>query len=221
MAQWRPTVTDVHTRNCTIETMAAALLAEHAGDIVLCGASMGGMIAMEVAHQAPGRVKGLALLGTSAHPETDEMRALREAAIVQFEQGQLAEIIEPNVALAFHPLHASDQALTRAYLDFVYRAGAEQLVRQNRAVIARPDARLHLPALRCPVLVMCGDEDQLAAPAKSREIASLVPHSQLVMVPQCGHMLTMEQPLVVNETLAAWLESLALPERRQGLPARP
>ena len=45
-------------------------------------------------------------------------------------------------------------------------------------------------------------------PERSREIASLVPQAQLVLVPRCGHMLTMEQPQVVNATLAAWLSSL-------------
>ena len=208
LAAWRPFVTDVHARNDTIEAMAAALLAEQPDELVLCGASMGGMVAMEAARQAPARVKGLALLGTSAHAETTEMQALREAAIVQFEQGRLADIIEPNVALAFHPANAQDPGLVRAYLDFVYRAGAAQLIRQNRAVIARPDARAHLPSMRCPVLVMCGDADQLAPPEKSLEIAALVAHAQLVMVPQCGHMLTMEQPQFVNERLAAWLASL-------------
>ena len=208
LAAWKPLVTDVHTRHATIEAMAAALLSEQPGDLVLCGASMGGMVAMEAARQAPARVKGLALLGTNAHAETPEMRRLREAAIVQFAQGRLAEIIEPNVAFAFHTDNARDAKLVRAYLDFVYRAGVAQLISQNRAVIARPDARLHLPSLRCPVLVMCGDADQLAPPDKSLEIAALMPHAQLVMVPQCGHMLTMEQPQFVNERLAAWLASL-------------
>ena len=141
----------------TIPEMAAALLQQHPGRLVLCGVSMGGMIAMEAARQAPERIAGLALLGTVAGPETHDMRKLREAAIELFIQGLAAEVIEPNVALAFHPDNASDAALAKVYLDFVLRAGAEQLVRQNRAVIARPDATLHLARVRCPVLVMCGE----------------------------------------------------------------
>ena len=74
--------------------------------------------------------------------------------------------------------------------------------------MARPDARTHLPLLRCPTLVMCGDTDQLTPPECSHEIAALVPHAQLVMVPRCGHMLTMEKPDLVNATLRAWLLSL-------------
>jgi pimeloyl-ACP methyl ester carboxylesterase len=205
--QWNASVTDVHMREDSIAAMARALLAEHEGPLVLCGASMGGMIAMEAARQAPQRVRGLALLGTNAQPESEQMRAVREAAIVLFEQDRVREVIEPNVALAFHPANAP--ALAPAYLEFVLRAGAGQLVRQNRAVIGRPDARSHLPQLACPTLVMCGDADLLAPPECSREIAQLVPNAQLVMVQDCGHMLTMEQPAVVNATLTAWLATLA------------
>jgi pimeloyl-ACP methyl ester carboxylesterase len=208
LAGWRPVVTDVHTRNDSIPDMAAALLAEHPGSLVLCGASMGGMVAMEAARQAPGRIAGLALLGTDPGPETPEMRTLRENAIVLFAQGRLREVIEPNVGFAFHPDNARNPQLVDTYLEFVLRAGAEQLIRQNRAVIARPDATLHLPNLRCPVLVMCGESDQLTPPEKSRRIAQLVPHARLEWVPRCGHMLTMERPDLVNAVLADWLAGL-------------
>jgi len=208
LAAWRAVVSDVHMRCESIPDMAAALLAEHEGDLVLCGASMGGMVAMEAARQAPERIAGLALLGTTARPETDEMRTLREGAIELFAQGRAAEVIEGNVGFAFHADQAADPALVAAYLEFVMCAGAEQLIRQNRAVIARPDARVHLPQLRCPMLVMCGDSDQLTPPENSEEIASLVPGASLRMVPRCGHMLTMEKPGIVNARLLEWLGTI-------------
>ena len=206
LARWQPVVSDVHMHTDSIPAMATALLARHAGPLVLCGASMGGMVAMEAARQAPARIRGLALLGTDARPDAPEMVALREAAIELFSQGRVREVIEPNIAFAFHP--GSAPALAASYLEFVLAAGADQLIRQNRAVIARPDARPHLPSLRCPVLVLCGEDDRLTPPERAREIATLAPHAQLVLVPLCGHMLTMEQPQRVNEALAAWLESL-------------
>ena len=208
LSPWQPQVAQAHAQCESIPAMAAALLETHPGPLVLCGASMGGMIAMEAARQAPERVAGLALLGTDARPDSAEMTALREAAIELFEQGRLAEVIEPNIALAFHPSRAGDRALTQGYLEFVLGAGAAQLIRQNRAVIARPDARAHLPQLRCPVLVAVGDADRITPPECSREIAALVPQAQLVMVPECGHMLTMERPEFVNEMLRRWLEEL-------------
>jgi pimeloyl-ACP methyl ester carboxylesterase len=209
LRDWQPIVSDAHMRQASIEATAAAVLQEHAGPLVLCGASMGGMVAMEAARQAPHRIRGLALLGTTAQPENAQMRQLREDAIALFAQGRLREVIEPNVGFAFHPDHARDPALVQRYLDLVLRAGADQLIRQNRAVIARPDARLHLPRLECPVLVMCGEDDQLTPPEHAREIAALVPHAQLALLPRCGHMLTMEQPDAVNAALAQWLAALA------------
>lgn len=209
LARWLPRVTDVHMRHDSIEAMAAALLAENPGELALCGASMGGMIAMEAARQAPGRVVGLALLGTTARPETPEMRKLREDAIELFAQGRVAEVIEPNVALAFHPEQAKRPELTAAYLEFVLRAGPVQLVRQNRAVIGRPDARAHLPGLKCPTLVMGGEADLLTPFDNLEEIAALVTGARLVKLARCGHMLTMEKPQEVNAALDAWLAGLA------------
>ena len=207
LARWHPVVTDVHTRAESIAAMAALLLRDHAGLLVLCGASMGGMIAMAAARQAPERIAGLALLGTDARPDSPEMIAPRTAAIELFAQGRAREVIQPNIAMAFHPDNAP--ALSASYLEFVLAAGDEQLIRQNRAVIARPDARPGLAQVKCPVLVMCGEDDRLTPPERSREIASLVPQAQLVMVPRCGHMLTMERPDVVNATLAQWLEAVS------------
>src|SRR5512133_619121 len=92
LAAWQPVVSDVHMRNDTIEAMAAALLRDTDGLLILAGASMGGMVAMEAARQAPGRIAGLALMGTSARPESADMRQLREAAIELFAQGRAAEV---------------------------------------------------------------------------------------------------------------------------------
>jgi pimeloyl-ACP methyl ester carboxylesterase len=200
-----PTVSDAHMRWPTIEDMARAVLAAHEGPLVLCGASMGGMIAMEAARQAPGRIEGLALLGTNPRPETPDMRALREAAIELFARGDVRGVIEPNVMFAFHPAQAANTAMVGRYLQMMLDAGAEQLINQNRALMERPDARSQLPGLRCPVLVMCGDTDRLTPPECSREIAALVPKAELAWVPQCGHMLTMEKPGLVNAALSAWL----------------
>ena len=201
-------VSDVHMRHDRIEAMAAAMLNEHAGPLILCGASMGGMIAMEAARQAPERVVGLALLGTNARPETPDMYKLRESAIELFERGEARDVIEFNAGFAFHPTQAGDPALVRRYVELVLDAGAAQLVRQNRALMERPDARPHLSRLRCPVLVLCGDSDRLTPPECSREIAALMPHAELVWVAHCGHMLTMEKPDFVNTKLGPWLQRL-------------
>ena len=92
----------------------------------------------------------------------------------------------------------------------IRRAGAEQLIRQNRAVMAREDRRAELPAITCPVLVACGEADQITPPEHAREMAAAIPGARLEIVPGAGHMLTMEQPARVAKLLQAWLASAAV-----------
>jgi pimeloyl-ACP methyl ester carboxylesterase len=115
------------------------------------------------------------------------------------------EVLRANVAFAFHPNSARDPGLVARYLAMVLRAGAEALIRQNEAVMARPDLRAQLPGIACPVLVMVGEADQLTPPEHAREIAAAVPGARLEVLPGAGHMLSWEQPARVNALLLAWL----------------
>jgi pimeloyl-ACP methyl ester carboxylesterase len=201
-------ISDVHRRFASLPQMAAALLAERPGRLLLCGASMGGMLALEAVRQAPQRIEALALLGSSARPDTPELLRLRTDAIRQFEQGRMLDVLQANVAFAFDPRNARKPALLRSYLDMVTRAGAEQLIAQNRALMARPDSRSLLGAIRCPVLVACGEADLLTPCEQSREMAAAIPGARLEIITECGHMLTLEQPESVNALLTDWLAGL-------------
>lgn len=201
-------VGDAHARHATLPQMAQALLDEHAGPLVLVGHSMGGMLALHAVRLAAARVVGLALLGTTARPDTPEVVQLRRDACVQFAAGRLDEVLRANVAFAFHPEHAGNPAMVARYFAIVRRAGAEQLIAQNQAVMSRDDSRPHLAAIdtrTCPTLVLCGEADALTPPEVSREIADAVPGARFEVLPRCAHMLTLEQPAAVAERLAAWL----------------
>lgn len=207
LAQQRPVrVADVHHRADSLPAMATLLLTEQPGTLLLAGCSLGGMLALEVARQAPQRVRGLALLGTTARPDTPELLALRTQAIAQFEQGGVEPLIRANAMFAFHAPNAG--ALTERYLAMILRAGTPGLIRQNRAVMARHDLRPHLAALACPTLVVGGLNDQLTPPDCSREIAAAVPQARLHLLADCGHMLTWEQPQAVTQLLGDWLAGL-------------
>lgn len=199
-------VSDVHAREATLPAMAAALLREHDGPLVLAGCSLGGMVAMEAARQAPQRVARLLLLGTSARADTPELRQLRADAIALFAQGRVDEVLQANLAYAFHPDHAADPALVGEYLAMVRRAGAAQLIAQNRAAMAREDLRPQLPRIACATLVVCGEADALTPPEHAREIAQGIAGASLRIVAGAGHMLTLEQPAAVNRLL---LDALA------------
>lgn len=206
-AQGPVQVSDVHTRETSLPAMATRLLAEHPGPLALAGSSMGGMLALECRRQAPERVRGLALLGSTARPDTPEQLALRGDAIGLFEAGRMDDVLQANLLFAFHPGHAD--ALAPDYLAMIRRAGAAQLIAQNRAVMAREDLRPWLPAITCPLLVMVGESDRLTPPECSEEIAAAVPHARLRRLPACGHLLTWEQPARVTEALLGWWPAAA------------
>lgn len=208
LAPWTPRLSDVHTRAPSLPAMAARLLGEHAGPLVLVGSSMGGMLALEAARQAPQRVAGLALLGTSARADTPELIRLRSDAITRVEQGGAEELLRANVLFAFHPDQQRNRVLVEAYVQMVLRAGPAQLIAQNRAVMARADLRTVLPTIACPALVLCGEADVLTPPEHSREIAAALPNAQLEVIEGAGHMLTLEQPARVGALLAGWLAAL-------------
>jgi pimeloyl-ACP methyl ester carboxylesterase len=208
-AAGRVVVSDVHFRHDTLPAMAAALLAEQPGPLVLVGHSMGGMVALEMARQAPARVSALALLGSSARPDTPELLRLRSEAIEAFRQGLMDHVLWANVAFAFHPANAADDHLVQRYLEMIRRAGPAQLIAQNRAVMARSDARPRLGAIACPALVACGDADLITPAEHSHEMAALLPAARVEIIPDCGHMLTLEQPARVAALLREWLESMA------------
>ena len=201
-------VSDAHTRADTLSAMARAVLNDHEGPLVLVGTSMGGIVALEVFRQAPERVAALALLGSNARPDTPDMIRLRSAAVREFEQGRVEEILRANVPFAFHASRQGDTALVSDYFEMIHRAGAAQLIQQNRAIMARPDSRPLLPRVRCPVLLVCGDGDALTPPECSREIAAAVPQAELHLLRQCGHLLTWERPDEVSALLLRWLARL-------------
>lgn len=201
-------VSDVHFRHDSLPAMAAALLAECPGPLVLAGCSMGGMLALQAQAMAPQRVAALALLGSSARADTPELLRLRGDAIRLFEQGRADDVLQANLIFTLHPNRLRDAALVDTTLSMLRRAGSAALIRQNRAVMARADLRPGLAAIRCPLLLACGEADRLTPPEHSIEIAAAVPQARLEIVPGAGHLLTLEQPQRVSALLLSWLDGL-------------
>ena len=71
--------------------------------------------------------------------------------------------------------------------------------------MGRIDGREDLRAITCPTLILCGAEDALTPPKVHEEIAARIPQAKLVIVPECGHLSTMERPHAVTAALRDWL----------------
>jgi pimeloyl-ACP methyl ester carboxylesterase len=89
--------------------------------------------------------------------------------------------------------------------DMAKNIGKDAFLRQQKAIMQRPDSRDTLRKIRCPTLVLCGEHDLLTPRDRHEEIAAAIRGSTLVVLPGCGHLSTLEKPLEVNRALSAWL----------------
>ena len=198
------TVAD-HRRDSEMSAIAARILADAPPRFALAGLSMGGYIAFAMLRQAPDRIAKLALLDTSARPDTAEQSAAREKFIGMADAGKLGEIVEMLTPRFLHRSQHNNEALKKLVRDMAADTGADAFVRQQKAIMSRPDSRPLLASIRCPALVVVGDGDELTPPELAREICTGISGARLVVVPGCGHLSTIEKPDAVNAALAEWL----------------
>jgi pimeloyl-ACP methyl ester carboxylesterase len=208
-ALWRfgPVFVADHTRDDSIPAIARRILAAAPPRFALAGLSMGGYISIEIMRQAAERVAKLALLDTGARAETPEQTQMRRPRIELSKAGRMAEVSDSLLPILVHPDRQNDEALKQLMRTMAEEVGAEAFLRQQQAIMARPDSRPSLPAIACPTLVLVGENDQGTPPALSEEIAAAIPGSRLVIVPDCGHMSTLERPQAVADALVDWMRS--------------
>jgi pimeloyl-ACP methyl ester carboxylesterase len=199
-----PVVPDL-TRSDTIPGLADGVLAEAPPFFALAGLSMGGYVAFEIMRQAPDRVLRLALLDTSARPDSEERKQARADLIDLAQLGDFKGVTPRLLSRWVHPDHARDPVIAETVMSMTERVGREAYVRQQTAIINRSDSRPGLSRISCPTLVLCGQDDQATPPKLHREMAADIPNARLVIVERCGHLPPLERPEIVNRELRHWL----------------
>jgi len=174
----------------------------------VAGLSMGGIVAMELIRQAPGRVSGLALLDTNHRAEAPERRAARAPQIARARSGRLRDVLieemKPNYLA---PQNRANRALLDLVLDMGLGLGPKVFERQSLALRDRPDSAETLAAYPGPALVLCGRHDALCPVSRHEEMAALLPAGRLVVVEGAGHLSTLEAPEETTAEMRAWLAS--------------
>ncbi|MEP4148767.1 MAG: alpha/beta fold hydrolase [Halioglobus sp.] len=195
------------TGDTDIQSIASRVLDSAPQQFALAGLSMGGIVAMEMWRQAPHRIERLALLDTNFRADTDEKRTMRNRQMEEVRQGALGAILrdelKPNYLAR---CHRNNTALLDDVLYMGMGLGDEVFIRQSEALRDRPDSTETLATITCSTLVLCGEEDDLCPPVLHREMAAMISSSRLSIIPECGHLSTMEQPNAVNTALLNWLK---------------
>jgi pimeloyl-ACP methyl ester carboxylesterase len=217
-ALWEPQLEDLAdiadffvadlTEQESMQEMAASVLRDAPWkEFALAGLSMGGYVAQEIVRQAPQRVKKLALLDTRSRGEIPE-ETQRRRALMELAQrgGNFTPVTNRMLPLMVHHSRVNDAALVKVVREMAERTGIEAYLRQQEAIIARPDFRAMLPSIACPTLLLCGRQDGLTPLENSEQIAAAIPGAKLVVVEKCGHMSTLERPAEVNKAMRDWLK---------------
>ena len=195
------------TQDDTIAGMARTVLAAAPDRFALAGLSMGGIVALEIMRQVPERVTRLALLDTNPRAPGREQIAARQQFIALAESGGFREITERHLLpVLIHPDRQQNAGLKVAIIQMAENVGPEACVRQMQALISRPDSRPRLSHIACPTLVLVGRQDALGPVPWHEEMAAAIPEARLVVIEQCGHLSSLEQPQAVTAVLRYWLQ---------------
>lgn len=193
------------TQGERIEEIASQLLDQLPKRFALAGLSMGGIVAMELLRRAPDRITRIALMDTNPLAETPVIAANREPQIVKVRSGRLLEVMrdemKPNY-LAPGPYRAEVLDLV---MDMAEVLGPEVFIRQSRALQRRRDQQAVLRKCKVPALVLCGEHDQLCPVKRHTFMAELIPYAELVILPDAGHLPTLEQPAETTAALRKWM----------------
>ena len=119
--------------------------------------------------------------------------------------GRYAEIPDLAFPLYVHRDRRGDEALKRIVREMAEATGADAYLRQQQAILSRPDSRTGLAAIACPTLVLVGEGDEATPPELAREIAAGIAGSRLLLIPGSGHLSTLERPESVTQALVEWL----------------
>jgi pimeloyl-ACP methyl ester carboxylesterase len=198
-----PQVADL-TEDASLGGMALRALAAAPPRFALAGLSMGGYVALEILRRAPERVTHLALLDTGARADTEEQARRRRGLMALTRSGQFKGVTPRLLPSLLHPAHV-DGPLGHAVREMAERVGREAFLRQQQAILARPDSRPMLPGIAVPTLVAVGEQDILTPPELAEEMAAAIPGATLAHIPESGHLPSMEQPAAVNALLREWL----------------
>ena len=173
------------------------------GRVVLCGLSIGGMIAMEVCRRRPDAVRGMVLSDTS---DVIGPREFWDGRMLEVRERGLEAIAGPVMERWFGASFRRDLSTEAGgWANLLARAPIEGYL-GSCAALRDADLVAHVAELRCPAVCVCGSEDASTTPSAVRRLASRLPDAKYVEVPGAGHLVPVERPSEFANIINRFLE---------------
>jgi pimeloyl-ACP methyl ester carboxylesterase len=180
--------------------------------VVICGLSMGGYVALSIAERYPHRMRAVVLVATRASADNPEARKGRyELAARTRAQGSMAvvESMMPKLVSGATQIHRPEVA------DFVrvmmQTTNAEVMARTLEAMATRNDYRDKLHLINVAAAVVRGDQDEIITREEMDFLARQVRGAKYDLIPNVAHLPNLEAPDVFNKLLSTFLRSLPAP----------
>jgi pimeloyl-ACP methyl ester carboxylesterase len=191
----------------SIAGMADTVLGSIDEPIITIGFSMGAIVATEMARRAPAKVAALGLVAFNASADLPERAAVRPRQQAEVRAGRLNAIVAHELKPHyFAAANREDADLLDTVMRMAQAIGPEAFIAQSEALRLREDLRPVLPHLAIPIMLACGSEDRLCPPEWHRNWASMIgPNARFDEIAGAGHLLPLEQPDALADTLLGWL----------------
>ena len=191
----------------TLGKSADVVLRQAPPRFALAGTSFGGNLALEVLAAARERVLGFWLSGSNAPGHGDPAGARRLSERVR--AGEYERVVDELAALCIHAPGPRGPAALATLRAMALRAGVEVFLRQNESVITRADRSGMFKTLTVPTLLLWGRHDRFSPPERAQAYAADVPGARVVVVEDCGHLPTLEQPEAATRAVREWIDRVA------------
>lgn len=174
-------------------------------DAILCGVSVGGLIAQSVFHTKPDLVRALILCDTADKVGTDEMWNGRINAVETNGIASLSDMILRRWFAA--PFCSDDNAAFAGYKNMLERT---TVAGYSGTCSALRDANLteKSPQINVPTIAIVGADDQTTTPELMRAFAKRIPNCFFEEIKDCGHLPCIEQPEMLSEIIKAFTQNL-------------
>ena len=189
----------------SIEGIASKALEGLPEKFVLVGLSLGGILAMEMVRLAPDRIAKVAFLDTNHKAEISRISEKRLEQIKKVQKGELLTVMANEMKPNYLAKVTKNQVIFNLCKEMAKSLGPNVFIEQSRALTTRSDQTETLKKIKVPTLVLCGEEDRLCPIQVHKEIASLIKGAKLEIVPNAGHLPTLENSNFTNLVMKNWL----------------
>lgn len=205
-------ILDGMTDGADFRAMAARLLSDAPAHFDLMGFCMGGHLAFEIMRQAPERIRKVALLSSSPLPDSPAQAQARVARIAKLE-AKSAGMEYPDSAYTqqaaqwlLSPKSRTNSHATRLARRILGDIPLRVSLRQQRAMLGRPDMRAAAKSLQVPVLIAGGADDRVVSATALQGFFGNTPMATVHIFRDCGHLSPLECPGRLARILDRWAE---------------